>query len=301
MQHRKLGPSGVKGLSELGLGCMGMSDFYGGRDEGEAIATIHRAVDLGINFLDTSDMYGPFTNERLVGKAIHDRRDAVVLATKFGNHRAEDGRFLEHSRAVTLLTCRRRASMPRCNAWGVDHIDLYYQHRVDTKVPIEETVGAMAELVQAGKVRYLGLSKRRLRPSVAPTPSTPLPRSKPSIRCGRGMWRLTSYRRAASWGLAVAYSPLGRGFLTGRITRPGGFRRRGLAPLHAASRRQFPAQYGDCRAYQGDCPDKRRDARAVGTGLGVGAGRDIVPIVGTQHPRLSGGECRGSQRRTIGG
>ena len=155
MQRRTLGPEGLP-VSALGLGCMGMSEFYTGRDDAESVATIHRALDLGVDFLDTADMYGPFTNERLVGKAIRGRRDRVVLATKFGNERGEDGAFLGVNGRPDYVRRSCDASLQRL---GVDHIDLYYQHRVDRTVPIEETVGAMADLVQAGKVRFLGLSE----------------------------------------------------------------------------------------------------------------------------------------------
>src|ERR687894_1934723 len=153
METRRLGRLTVPAQ---GLGCMGMSEFYGTADETEAVATIHRALDLGVTFLDTADMYGPFTNERLVGRAIAGRRDSVVLATKFGNERREDGSFVGINGSPAYVRSACDASLQRL---GVDHLDLYYQHRVDKTVPIEETVGAMAELVRAGKVRFLGLSE----------------------------------------------------------------------------------------------------------------------------------------------
>src|SRR4051794_24471244 len=154
MKTKKLGSQGLE-VSAEGLGCMGMSEFYGDADEGEALRTIHRALELGVNFLDTADMYGPFTNEKLVGKAIADRRDQVVLATKFGNVRTEDGGRGGIRGDAEYVRSACDASLERL---GVDHIDLYYQHRVDKSVEIEETVGAMKELVEAGKVGQLGLS-----------------------------------------------------------------------------------------------------------------------------------------------
>src|ERR687893_2467188 len=155
MDTRTFGAQGLE-VSELGLGCMGMSEFYGTADEEESIATIHRALELGINFLDTADMYGPFTNEKLLGKAIQGRRDQVVLATKFGNERREDGSWVGVNGKPEYVREACDASLGRL---GVDTIDLYYQHRVDPEVPIEETVGAMKELVEAGKVRKLGASQ----------------------------------------------------------------------------------------------------------------------------------------------
>jgi aryl-alcohol dehydrogenase-like predicted oxidoreductase len=212
MEKRTLGQGLL--VSEMGLGCMGMSEFYGAPDENESIATIHRALELGINFLDTADMYGPFTNEKLVGKAIRDRRDQVVLATKFGNERGEKGEFLGVRGNAEYV---RRACDASLQRLGVDHIDLYYQHRVDNTVPIEETVGAMAELVRAGKVRHLGLSEAApdtIRRAHATHPIS-------ALQTEYSLWtrdveenEVLETVRELGIGF-VAYSPLGRGFLTG--------------------------------------------------------------------------------------
>ena len=214
MKTRRLGTQGLE-TSALGLGCMGMSEFYGTADEGEAIATIHRALELGVNFLDTADAYGPFKNERLVGRAIKGRRDEVVLATKFGNVRTEQGERLgiRGDREYVLSACD--ASLERL---GTDHIDVYYQHRVDPNTPIEETVGAMAELVEQGKVRYLGLSEaasETIRRAHAVHPIS-------ALQTEYSLWsrdvedQILPAIRELRIGL-VAYSPLGRGFLSGRI------------------------------------------------------------------------------------
>ncbi len=214
MQTRKLGQEGLK-VSALGLGCMGMSEFYAGRDEAEAVATVQRAIDLGVTFLDTADMYGPFTNEVLVGKAIADRRGQVILATKFGNVRGENGEFLGIRGDAEYVRQACDASLKRL---GVDHIDLYYQHRVDPKTPIEETVGAMAELVKAGKVRYLGLSEagpETIRRAHAVHPISAL-QTEYSLWSRDPEELILPTVRELGIGY-VAYSPLGRGFLTGQI------------------------------------------------------------------------------------
>jgi aryl-alcohol dehydrogenase-like predicted oxidoreductase len=214
MDKRKLGTRGLE-VSALGLGCMGMSEFYGSRDDEESVSTIHRALDLGVNFLDTADMYGPFTNERLVGRAVRDRRDGVVVATKFGNMRGEDGAFLGVNGRPDYVRSACDGSLKRL---GVDHIDLYYQHRVDNTVPIEETVGAMAELVQAGKVRYLGLSEAApptIRRAHAVHPISAL-QTEYSLWSREPEDEILPTVRELGIGF-VAYSPLGRGFLSGRI------------------------------------------------------------------------------------
>jgi aryl-alcohol dehydrogenase-like predicted oxidoreductase len=281
MDRRTLGQG--LAVSELGLGCMGMSDFYAGGSEAESIATLHRALELGIDFLDTADMYGPFTNERLVGRAIRDRRDGVVLATKFGNERSETGEFLGVRGDPAYVRQACDASLQRL---GVDHIDLYYQHRVDATVPIEETVGAMAELVAAGKVRHLGLSEaapETIRRAHAVHPIA-------ALQTEWSLWTrdveengILAAVRELGIGF-VAYSPLGRGFLTGRF--------RTFEDLPADDwRRSQPRFQGE--NFQKNL-DLVREVEAIAREKGVTAtqlalawvlaqGGDVVPIPGTKH------------------
>ncbi|MGD0998677.1 MAG: aldo/keto reductase, partial [Thermoleophilia bacterium] len=224
MERRRLGSQGLE-VSAEGLGCMGMSEFYGSIDEIEAIATIHRALALGVDFLDTADMYGPFTNERLVGRALAGHRDEVVLATKFGNERRDDGSWVGINGRPEYVRSACEASLARL---GVEHIDLYYQHRVDKTVPIEETVGAMAALVSEGKVRYLGLSEASpatIRRAHAVHPIT-------ALQTEYSLWTRDPEKavlpavRELGIGF-VAYSPLGRGFLAGRFRGPDDLRDKG--------------------------------------------------------------------------
>ena len=214
MQTRSLGSQGLT-VTTLGLGCMGMSEFYGAPEEQQSIDVIHRALDLGVRFFDTADMYGPFTNEKLVGKALRGRRDGVVLATKFGNERSEDGEMLGVNGRPEYVRSACDASLKRL---GVDHIDLYYQHRIDPDVPVEETVGAMGRLVEEGKVRYLGLSEaapETIRRAHAEHPISAL-QTEYSLWSRRPEEDILPTVRELGIGF-VPYSPLGRGFLTGRF------------------------------------------------------------------------------------
>lgn len=289
MEQRKLGTQGLA-VSAQGLGCMGMSDFYGTRDEAESIATIHRALDLGVNFLDTSDAYGPFTNEELVGKAIRGRRERVIVATKFGILRDKPvtgGGWAPvigiNGRPEYVRACCE-ASLSRL---GIDCIDLYYQHRVDPEVPIEDTVGAMAELVREGKVRYLGLSEasvQNIRRAHAVYPISAL-QNEYSLWTRDPEDAVLPLLRELGIGL-VPYSPLGRGFLTGTLKSPADF---------AADdyRRNSPRFQGENFTKNLELVDLIRNiAKRKGITAGqlalawvLAQGSDIVPIPGTKHRR----------------
>ena len=283
MERRMLGRKGLA-VSALGLGCMGMSEFYAGQDDEESIATIHRALDLGIDFLDTADMYGPFTNERLVGRAIRGRRDRVVLATKFGNQRGEDGSFLGVNGRPDYVRKCCDGSLQRL---GVDHIDLYYQHRVDRTVPIEETVGAMADLVRQGKVRFLGLSEAA--PATLRRAHQEYPIS--ALQTEYSLWtrdpedEVLPLCRELGIGF-VAYSPLGRGFLTGRF--------RTFEDLPEEDyRRNSPRFQGENFQRNLDLVERveeiarRKNCRPAQLALAwlLAQGDDIVPIPGTKQRR----------------
>jgi aryl-alcohol dehydrogenase-like predicted oxidoreductase len=284
LQNRTLGTTSSLTVSALGLGCMGMSEFYGTGDEAQGIATIHRALDLGVTFLDTADMYGPFTNERLVGKAITTRRDEVQLATKFGNERRPDGTRVGVNGRPEYVRAACDASLERL---GVDHIDLYYQHRVDKTVPIEETVGAMKELVEAGKVRHLGLSEaapETIRRAHAVHPITAL-QTEYSLFTRDLEDEILPTIRELGIGL-VPYSPLGRGILTGAITSEDS-----LAEDDSRRSAYFPRLNGEgLRANLRLVDQVRALAGEKGCTPGqlalawvLAQGADVVPIPGTKR------------------
>jgi aryl-alcohol dehydrogenase-like predicted oxidoreductase len=281
MEQRTLGGQGLV-VPALGLGCMGMSQSYGPGDDQESVATIHRALDLGMTLLDTADVYGLSANERLVGKAIAGRRDEVVLATKFGNQRRPDGSLIRINGEPDYVRQACDASLERL---GVDHIDLYYQHRVDRTVPVEETWGAMAGLVQAGKVRYLGISE------AAPATVRRAHAVHP-ISAGQYEWslftrdledELLATARELGVGL-VAYSPLGRGFLSGRITSPDDFGEHDF-------RRDHPRFTGENFARNLELVDQVRQLAAskgvtpsqLAIAWVLARGDDVVAIPGTKR------------------
>lgn len=281
MNQVALGSLGLK-VSRVGLGCMGMSEFYGSADEAESIATIHLALDRGVNFLDTADMYGPFKNEVLIGKAIQGRRNEVVLATKFGNQRSPDGKFLGVNGRPEYVRACCEASLQRLN---VDVIDLYYQHRVDPKTLIEETVGAMADLIKEGKVRFLGLSE------AAPGTIRRAHRVHPitALQTEYSLWtrdpedEILATVRELGVGF-VAYSPLGRGFLTGEFKRPEDL-------LENDFRRLNPRFQGDnfyknldlVRHIEALAKLKGATPAQIALAWVMAQGEDIVPIFGTKR------------------
>mgnify|MGYP000420279895 CR=1 FL=1 len=281
MKHVELGGQGLK-VSRISLGCMGMSEFYATCSEEEGIATIHSAIEQGVNFLDTSDMYGPFTNEILIGKAIADRREKVILATKFGNERTPEGQYLGVNGRPEYIRKCCDASLKRLK---VSVIDLYYQHRVDPKVPIEETFGAMAELVKEGKVRYLGISEAKpetIRRAHKVHPLTAL-QTEYSIWSREPEDELLKTVRELRIGF-VAYSPLGRGFLTGRYKQPEDF---GVGDF----RRYFP-RFQDGNFYKNFAVveqleslarEKKISTAQLALAWVLAQGEDIVALPGTKN------------------
>ncbi len=283
MERRSLGPEGLV-VSAQGLGCMGMSEFYGARDDDEAIATIERAVDLGVTFFDTADMYGPFTNERLVGRALAGHRDEVEIATKFGNERREDGSWVGTNGRPDYV---RRACEGSLSRLGIETIDLYYQHRVDRTTPVEETFGALAELVAEGKVRYLGISEAAVETVRRAHAVHPLS----ALQYEYSLWSRDPEQAilplARELGIGfVPYSPLGRGALTATIDSadaldPGDFRRANprFQAENLGRNLERVARLRDLAA--------TRDATAAQVALAwvLAQGADVVPIPGTKRRR----------------
>jgi aryl-alcohol dehydrogenase-like predicted oxidoreductase len=283
MEQRTLGSQGLR-VSAIGLGCLGMSQSYGPADEQESVATIQRALDLGVTLLDTADMYGPFTNERLVGRAIAGHRDEVVLATKFGNEHRPDGSWVGINGRPEYVRSACDASLGRL---GVDHVDLYYQHRVDRSVPVEETWGAMAALVQAGKVGHLGISEAApatLRRANAVHPVTAL-QSEYSLFTRDPEGEVLATVRELGIGF-VAFGPLSRGFLSGRLTSPDDFAVDDL-------RRELPRFQGENFArnlavveqLKRLADEKRATASQFAIAWLLAQGDDIVPIPGAERGR----------------
>lgn len=281
LPQRKLGRQGLK-VSALGLGCMGMSDFYTGGSEAESIATIHRALDLGVSFLDTADMYGPFTNELLVGKAIKGRREQAVIATKFGNQRSADGQFLGINGRPDYVRVCCEASLKRL---GVECIDLYYQHRVDPNTPIEDTVGAMSGLVKAGKVRYLGLSEAAAGTIRRAHQVHPIS----ALQTEYSLWSREPedevLRTVRELGIGfVAYSPLGRGFLTGRFKSPADLPENDWRRRHPRFQGEnFQKNLELAQRVQEIAIEHHVTASQIAISWLLAQGEDIVPIPGTKQ------------------
>jgi len=282
---RRLGSKGPE-VSAIGLGCMGMSEFYGPSDEQESIATLHYALDRGVNFLDTADMYGPFKNEELIGRAIKDRRDEVFLATKFGNVRGANGEFLGVRGDPEYVRSACEASLKRL---GIETIDLYYQHRVDPNVPIEDTVGEMDRLKSEGKIRHLGLSEagaRTIRAAHATSPNTAL-QSEYSLFTRDVEAEILPTVRELGIGF-VPYSPLGRGFLTGAIAKPEDLsaddsRRNGRFPRFEGE--NFDRNQALASGVKQIAEEKGCTPAQLALAWVLAQGDDIVPIPGTRRRR----------------